>query len=91
MLQVSYSFFNQLGPSMYLLYGACSDITNISLDTWFLVGVAARLALGRGLHTASTYVGMPVDMEQRRKRIFWSIYMMDRWVTLIFRDLGSAC
>lgn len=61
MLQVSYSFFNQLGP-----------------NTWFLVGVAARLALGMGLHTSSTYVGMPVDMEQRRKRIFWSIYMMDR-------------
>ncbi|KAF7528737.1 hypothetical protein PCG10_010273 [Penicillium crustosum] len=30
MLQVSYSFFNQLGP-----------------NTWFLVGTAARLALGR--------------------------------------------
>lgn len=64
MLQVSYSFFNQLGP-----------------NTWFLVGMAARLAVGIGLHTSSTYAGMPVDMEQRRKRIFFSIYMMDRLVS----------
>ncbi|KAF4459704.1 Transcription factor [Fusarium albosuccineum] len=61
MLQVSYSFFNQLGP-----------------NTWFLVGTAARLALGMGLHTSSTYEKLPVDVQQRRKRIFFSIYMMDR-------------
>jgi hypothetical protein len=50
----------------------------VEVDTWFLVGLAARLALGMGLHTSSTYLGMQVDMEQRRKRIFFSIYMMDR-------------
>jgi len=53
-------------------------LANDQEDTWYLVGLAARLAVGMGLHTASTYVGMPVAMEQRRKRIFWSIYMMDR-------------
>lgn len=51
-------------------------------DTWFLVGLAARLAVGMGLHTASTYVGMPTDMQERRKRVFFSIYMMDRYVKL---------
>ncbi|KAJ3540143.1 hypothetical protein NM208_g5198 [Fusarium decemcellulare] len=65
MLQVSYSFFNQLGP-----------------NTWFLVGTAARLALGMGLHTSSTYEKLPVDVQQRRKRIFFSIYMMDRVVSI---------
>ena len=40
--------------------------------------MAARLAVGMGLHSSSIYTGMPVDMEQRRKRIFFSIYMMDR-------------
>lgn len=53
-------------------------LTHKYADTWFLVGMAARLAVGIGLHTSSTYAGMPVDMEQRRKRIFFSIYMMDR-------------
>ena len=64
-LQVSYSFFNQLGP-----------------NTWFLVGISARLALGLGLHTASTYKSMPCDAVERRKRIFFSIYMMDRVVSI---------
>ncbi|XWW97911.1 hypothetical protein V2A60_005907 [Cordyceps javanica] len=41
MLQVSYSFFNQLGP-----------------NTWFLVGTAARLALGLGLAVSSAYDAM---------------------------------
>ncbi|KAL4876023.1 fungal-specific transcription factor domain-containing protein [Aspergillus karnatakaensis] len=65
MLQVSYSFFNQLGP-----------------NTWFLVGTAARLALGMGLHAASSYHKFPLDVQQRRKRIFFSIYMMDRVVSI---------
>lgn len=47
-------------------------------DTWFLVGLAARLAVGIGLHSASTYEGFPYDLVQRRKRLFFSIYMMDR-------------
>lgn len=47
-------------------------------DTWFLVGLAARLALGMGLQTSSIYEGMSSDMVQRRKCIFFSIYMMDR-------------
>ncbi|VUC27445.1 unnamed protein product [Clonostachys rosea] len=65
MLQISYSFFNQLGP-----------------NTWFLVGMAARLAVGIGLHIESTYASWPVDVQQHRKRIFFSIYMMDRVVSL---------
>ncbi|KAJ5193103.1 hypothetical protein N7449_009245 [Penicillium cf. viridicatum] len=65
MLQVSYSFFNQLGP-----------------NTWFLVGTAARLALGMGLHAASSYRKFPLNVQQRRKRIFFSIYMMDRVVSI---------
>ncbi|KAJ5373489.1 hypothetical protein N7517_005495 [Penicillium concentricum] len=65
MLQVSFSFFNQLGP-----------------NTWFLVGTAARLALGMGLHAASSYRKFPLDVQQRRKRIFFSIYMMDRVVSI---------
>ncbi|KAM0809246.1 putative Fungal-specific transcription factor domain-containing protein [Seiridium cardinale] len=65
MLQVSYSFFSQLGP-----------------NTWFLVGLAARLAVGMGLHTSSTYETLPVDVAEKRKRLFFSIYMMDRVVSM---------
>lgn len=51
-------------------------------DTWFLVGVATRMAIGMGLHTSSTYENVPVDVSEYRKRIFWSLYMMDRVVSM---------
>lgn len=78
MLQVSYSFFNQLGPSKFRCYPMRGLMLTGFPDTWFLVGIAARLALGRGLHTVSTYTNLPVDEQERRKRVFFSIYMMDR-------------
>ncbi|CAD0114712.1 unnamed protein product, partial [Aureobasidium uvarum] len=65
MLQVSFSFFNSLGP-----------------NTWFLVGTAARLALGMGLHCDSTLQGLSEVLAIRRKRLFLSIYMMDRLVSI---------
>jgi hypothetical protein len=65
MLQVSYSFFNQLGP-----------------NTWFLVGTAARLALGMGLHTNWAYAALSPEVAEQRKRVFFSIYMMDRVVSV---------
>lgn len=51
-----------------------------TLDTWFLVGLAARLAVGMGLHAASSYESLPTDVAERRKRLFFSVYMMDRYV-----------
>jgi hypothetical protein len=47
-------------------------------DTWFLVGTAARLAIGMGLHCDATLQGLPIDQIERRKRLFFSVYMMDR-------------
>jgi len=47
-------------------------------DTWFLVGTAARLAIGMGLHCDTTLRGLPIHQAERRKRLFFSIYMMDR-------------
>jgi hypothetical protein len=65
MLQVSYSFFNQLGP-----------------NTWFLVGTAARLAVGMGLHCDHTLQDLSSVQIERRKRLFFSVYMMDRLVSI---------
>lgn len=48
------------------------------IDTWILVGLAARMATGIGLHTVSSYDNLPADVTERRKRVFFSIYMMDR-------------
>ncbi|KAI1773863.1 hypothetical protein F4818DRAFT_452822 [Hypoxylon cercidicola] len=74
MLQVSFSFFNQLGP-----------------NTWFLVGTAARIAIGLGLHTASAYENLPFGIANMRKRIFFSVYMMDRYVVFFPSDRTGIC
>lgn len=65
LLQVSYSFFNQVGP-----------------NTWHLVGVGIRIALGMGLHTkpAKASIQIPKHAQEYRSRLFFSLYMMDRYV-----------
>ncbi|OJD35047.1 c6 zinc finger domain containing protein [Diplodia corticola] len=67
LLQVSYSFFNRVGS-----------------NTWYLVGSAIRLAVGTGLHTApnDSTRQLPLDVQEYRKRLFWSLYMMDRVVSI---------
>ncbi|KAK5113237.1 hypothetical protein LTR62_003573 [Meristemomyces frigidus] len=67
LLQVSYSFFNKVGP-----------------NTWYLVGVGVRLAVGAGLHTNSAQgmQAMPFDVREYRRRLFFSLYMMDRVVSV---------
>ncbi|KAF2461057.1 fungal-specific transcription factor domain-containing protein [Lineolata rhizophorae] len=67
LLQVSYSFFNQVGP-----------------NTWYLVGAGVRLAIGMGLHAAPTkeVLELPLEEQEFRKRLFYSLYMMDRVVSI---------
>lgn len=74
-------FLQSIGSKLVLYISlSLGNYTDILPDTWFLVGMAARLALGLGLHSSSTYVGIPVDIAQSRKRLFFSVYMMDRSV-----------
>jgi hypothetical protein len=66
LLQISYSFFNRVGG-----------------NTWYLVGAAVRLAIGMGLHSPSASAKqLPMDAQEHRRRIFWSLYMADRVVSL---------
>ena len=82
MLQVSYSFFNQLGPSTIFGASGQSHLLTYVSDTWFLVGTAARLAIGMGLHCDQTFQNIPNAQVERRKRLFFSIFMMDRLVSI---------
>ncbi|KAL4985272.1 fungal-specific transcription factor domain-containing protein [Aspergillus falconensis] len=50
-------------------------------NTWFLVGVAARMAIGMGLHTREVYETLAPDAADYQKRLFFSLYMMDRVVS----------
>ncbi|KAL4949083.1 fungal-specific transcription factor domain-containing protein [Aspergillus filifer] len=51
-------------------------------NTWFLVGVAARMAIGMGLHTREIYDSLTPDAADYQKRLFFSLYMMDRVVSM---------
>ncbi|KAK1517052.1 cytochrome P450 [Colletotrichum costaricense] len=51
-------------------------------NTWTLVGLGARMAIGLGMHASSTYEGLPADVSEKRKRLFFSVYMMDRVVSI---------
>jgi hypothetical protein len=73
LLQITYSFFNRVGG-----------------NTWYLVGSAIRLAIGLGLHAPNASAReLPMDVQEYRKRIFWSLYMADRVVSIsLGRPLG---
>lgn len=75
-------FFQSTGSESVtiIIQKLCRPYTDIAIDTWFLVGMAARLALGLGLHSSLTYNEVPEDIAQSRKRLFFSVYMMDRSV-----------
>lgn len=54
--------------------------TLILIDTWILIGMAARMATGMGLHTVEQYKSLTVDLAEHQKRLFFCLYMMDRYV-----------
>ena len=45
-------------------------------DVWSIIGIVMRHAVSIGLHRK--FHGKGLVMDQRRKRIFWTIYMLDR-------------
>ncbi|TFK48372.1 hypothetical protein OE88DRAFT_518683 [Heliocybe sulcata] len=50
--------------------------------TWQLVALGARLALSIGLHKDSARWGLPYRMVQRRRFIFWDLFLADGWQSL---------
>ncbi|KAH8820249.1 fungal-specific transcription factor domain-containing protein [Xylogone sp. PMI_703] len=52
---------------------------------WSMIGLVMRHCLDSGLHRKSH---LPVLVDQRRKRLFWTVYMLERSVA---RTLGRPC
>jgi hypothetical protein len=52
---------------------------------WSMIGVVMRHCLDSGLHRKSN---LPVLVDQQRKRLFWTVYMLERSVA---RTLGRPC
>ncbi|KAA8897252.1 hypothetical protein TRICI_006767 [Trichomonascus ciferrii] len=64
-----------------LLLVSYSFFNRLGPDTWYLVGIASRLALGLGWHSEKSLEAFPPEQRERYKRVFWSLYMMDRVVS----------
>ncbi|CAI6099248.1 unnamed protein product [Clonostachys chloroleuca] len=52
------------------------------VDLWYTVGLALRLALGIDMHRQETTPCGSFVQEEMRKRLFWSIYTMDRSISI---------
>ncbi|KAI8065137.1 fungal-specific transcription factor domain-containing protein [Gongronella butleri] len=48
---------------------------------WFMTGVTIRMAQDLGLHRSSSNWRIPEEEVELRRRIWFAIYLMDRWVT----------
>lgn len=68
------------------LYG-CNEPQWVNL--WYTIGLALRLALGIDLHRSETIAHKGVFEAEMSKRLFWSIYVMDRSMSIAMgRPLG---
>lgn len=59
------------------------------VDLWYTIGVALRLAVGADLHCYEAAGTEGLLESEMRKRLFWSLYAMDRTVSIALgRPLG---
>jgi hypothetical protein len=52
---------------------------------WYMIGLAMRTCIDLGLHLESSYTeGSPYG-NQRKRRLFWSVYLLERFISLALR------
>lgn len=60
-----------------------------SVNMWYTIGLALRLAVGIDLHRQEAIAGCNTLEAEMRKRIWWSVYVMDRSISIALgRPLG---
>ncbi|KAL0953596.1 hypothetical protein HGRIS_004804 [Hohenbuehelia grisea] len=64
---------------------------NSTEERWLLVGLCARLAQKIGLQRDSARWNLPPDEVQRRRVIFWELYMWDVWAGIVTGRPPSMC
>ncbi|KAK1227215.1 hypothetical protein PQX77_009849 [Marasmius sp. AFHP31] len=50
---------------------------------WLIIGVCSRVALKIGLHRDSSGWGLEPEEQQRRRRLFWELYMNETWTSIV--------
>lgn len=62
-----------------------------SSNIWYMIGLAMRTAIDLGLHREENYLHLEPDEAQSRRRVFWSVYVMDRSIArLLDRPFNIA-
>ncbi|RAK80821.1 uncharacterized protein BO72DRAFT_370200 [Aspergillus fijiensis CBS 313.89] len=57
------------------------DLRSASHSTvWYTIGLAMRICVDLGLHRESQYRAMRPHAAQLRRRLFWSVYLVERYV-----------
>jgi len=60
-----------------------------SVNLWFTIGLALRLAISLDMHRQEVVVGQNVLQVEMRKRLWWCVYVMDRSISMALnRPLG---
>ncbi|TDZ19816.1 putative transcriptional regulatory protein [Colletotrichum orbiculare MAFF 240422] len=58
---------------------------------WYMIGLAMRTSIDLGLHRAAHERGLPEAVVQRRRRLFWSVYSLERTIAIsLGRPLSIA-
>ncbi|KAI7901015.1 fungal-specific transcription factor domain-containing protein [Cokeromyces recurvatus] len=62
-----------------------------SYRNWILAGMAVRMAQDLGLHRTLTTVEVSTEFKEKRKKLWYSVYITDRWCcALMGRPLAIA-
>ncbi|KAI0893766.1 fungal-specific transcription factor domain-containing protein [Annulohypoxylon nitens] len=80
--EAAFDYGDMVALETIMLQVSFSFFNQFGPNTWLLVGNAARIAIGLGLHTSSAYERLPFNVAEMRKRVFFSIYMMDRVISI---------
>jgi hypothetical protein len=54
----------------------------ISQELWYLIGFAMRTCIHLGMHLSRREVGLPAAIIQRRRKLFWTVYSLDRNISI---------
>ncbi|KAK1522413.1 chitin deacetylase 1 [Colletotrichum costaricense] len=58
---------------------------------WYMIGLAMRTSIDLGLHRAAHEQNLDVPIVQRRRRLFWSVYSLERTIAVsLGRPLSIA-
>ncbi|KAI9243491.1 fungal-specific transcription factor domain-containing protein [Phascolomyces articulosus] len=64
-----------------LLLSSCSARKWAAESTdWLGISLAVKMAQDLGLHRSNTQLGIPSHKMEARKRLWWSAYVLDRWI-----------